>query len=52
MTVVEPQAAPLLGVMGEQVGGWFAELHRSHGVSFRFGEGVDRIEGAAASRPS
>jgi 3-phenylpropionate/trans-cinnamate dioxygenase ferredoxin reductase subunit len=45
VTVVEPQAAPLLGVMGEQVGGWFAQLHRSHGVEFRFGEGVERIEG-------
>ncbi len=45
VTVVEPQAAPLLAVMGEQVGGWFADLHRSHGVVFRFGEGVARIEG-------
>ncbi|WP_404392219.1 NAD(P)/FAD-dependent oxidoreductase [Humibacillus xanthopallidus] len=45
VTVVEPQAAPLLGVMGEHVGGWFADLHRSHGVAFRFGEGVARIEG-------
>jgi 3-phenylpropionate/trans-cinnamate dioxygenase ferredoxin reductase subunit len=45
VTVVEPQAAPLIGVMGEQVGGWFADLHRSHGVTFRFGEGVSRIEG-------
>ncbi len=32
-------------VMGEQVGGWFADLHRGHGVEFRFGEGVERIEG-------
>jgi 3-phenylpropionate/trans-cinnamate dioxygenase ferredoxin reductase subunit len=46
VTVVEPQAAPLLGVMGEQVGGWFADLHRSHGVVFRFGDGVARIEGS------
>lgn len=45
VTVIEPQAAPLLGVMGEQVGGWFADLHRSHGVEFRFGDGVERIEG-------
>jgi 3-phenylpropionate/trans-cinnamate dioxygenase ferredoxin reductase subunit len=46
VTVVEPQAAPLLGVMGEQIGGWFADLHRSHGVTFRFGEGVERLEGS------
>ena len=45
VTVIEPQAAPLLGVMGEQVGGWFAQLHRGHGVEFRFGDGVERIEG-------
>jgi 3-phenylpropionate/trans-cinnamate dioxygenase ferredoxin reductase subunit len=45
VTVVEPQAAPLLGVMGEQVGAWFADLHRSHGVEFRLGEGVERIDG-------
>ena len=45
VTVIEPQAAPLLGVMGEEVGGWFADLHRSHGVEFLFGDGVERIEG-------
>ena len=27
------------------IGGWFADLHRGHGVEFRFGEGVERIEG-------
>ncbi len=45
VTVIEPQPAPLVAVMGEQVGGWFADLHRGHGVEFRFGEGVERIEG-------
>ncbi|MGO4601070.1 NAD(P)/FAD-dependent oxidoreductase [Terrabacter sp. 2YAF2] len=45
VTVIEPQSAPLVAVMGEQVGGWFADLHRGHGVEFRFGEGVERIEG-------
>lgn len=48
VTVVEPQAAPLLAVMGPQVGGWFADLHRGHGVEFRFGDGVERIEGERA----
>jgi 3-phenylpropionate/trans-cinnamate dioxygenase ferredoxin reductase component len=52
VTVVEPQAAPLIGVMGEQVGGWFAQLHRSHGVTFRFGEGVERLEGSDGSEGS
>jgi 3-phenylpropionate/trans-cinnamate dioxygenase ferredoxin reductase subunit len=45
VTIVEPQPTPLNAVMGETVGSWFAGLHRSHGVEFRFGEGVDRIEG-------
>jgi 3-phenylpropionate/trans-cinnamate dioxygenase ferredoxin reductase component len=31
-------------VLGPQVGGWFAELHRSHGVDLRLGSGVERIE--------
>jgi len=45
VTVVEPQPTPLNAVMGDTIGGWFADLHRSHGVEFRFGEGVDRLEG-------
>ncbi|EWT06961.1 pyridine nucleotide-disulfide oxidoreductase [Intrasporangium chromatireducens Q5-1] len=47
VTVVEPQDAPLQGVVGPEVGGWFADLHRSHGVEFRFGEGVERFTGNA-----
>lgn len=45
VTVVEPQEAPLHAVVGPEVGGWFADLHRSHGVEFRFGEGVERFTG-------
>ncbi len=45
VTIVEPQAAPLLGVVGEQIGTWFADLHRGHGVTFRFGDGVESLEG-------
>ncbi|MGN6751707.1 MAG: NAD(P)/FAD-dependent oxidoreductase [Intrasporangium sp.] len=45
VTVVEPQETPLYGVVGPEVGTWFADLHRSHGVEFRFGEGVDRFTG-------
>ncbi len=48
VTVIDPQPAPLLAVMGERVGGWFADLHRSHGVEFRLGTGVDRFEGEDA----
>ncbi len=45
VTVVEPQAQPLLGVMGERVGAAFADLHRKHDVDLRLGvsvEGADR----------
>jgi NADPH-dependent 2,4-dienoyl-CoA reductase/sulfur reductase-like enzyme len=41
VVVVEPQAQPLLGVMGERVGGAFADLHRGHGVDLRLETSVD-----------
>ena len=41
VTVVEPQAQPLLGVVGERVGATFAELHREHGVDLRLGPSFD-----------
>ena len=45
VTAVEPQSTALAGVLGEQVGGLFAELHRQHGVNLRFGTGVEGFEG-------
>lgn len=44
VTIVEPQSAPLLGVLGDEVGGWFADLHRSHGVDLRLGASVAGLE--------
>ncbi len=44
VTVVEPQATPLNAVVGPEVGQWFADLHTSHGVTFRFGDGVGAFE--------
>ncbi|MGH3266417.1 MAG: NAD(P)/FAD-dependent oxidoreductase [Trebonia sp.] len=38
VTVVEPQPGALYGVLGPELGGRFADLHRSHGVEFRFNE--------------
>jgi 3-phenylpropionate/trans-cinnamate dioxygenase ferredoxin reductase subunit len=38
VTVLEPQPGALHGVLGPELGGKFADLHRSHGVEFRFGE--------------
>ncbi|HET7399841.1 MAG TPA: FAD-dependent oxidoreductase [Intrasporangium sp.] len=50
VTIVEPQAAPLLGVVGEQVGRWFADLHAAHGVALRLGDSVERLEGDGVVR--
>jgi 3-phenylpropionate/trans-cinnamate dioxygenase ferredoxin reductase component len=32
VTLIEAQATPLAGILGERVGGWFGDLHRSEGV--------------------
>ncbi|HEY3560877.1 MAG TPA: FAD/NAD(P)-binding oxidoreductase [Kribbella sp.] len=45
VTVVEPQSTALAAVLGEEVGNLFADLHRQHGVQFRFGTGVEGFEG-------
>ncbi len=45
VTIIEPQPAPLYGVVGEQIGTWFADLHRSHGVELLLGDGVASLEG-------
>ena len=38
VTVLEPQQAALHDQVGPELGGVFADLHRAHGVEFRFGE--------------
>jgi 3-phenylpropionate/trans-cinnamate dioxygenase ferredoxin reductase subunit len=40
VTVVELDRAPLRRVLGDDVAEIFADLHRAHGVAFRFGVGV------------
>ena len=40
VTLIEPQSTALAAVLGEQVGGLFADLHRRHSVDLRFGTGV------------
>ena len=45
VTVVEPQPTPLHAVMGPELGGIFGDLHRKHGVDFRFGTGVTAFTG-------
>ena len=45
VTIIEPAAAPLLGVMGERIGTWFADFHAAHGVELRLGTGVTGFAG-------
>jgi 3-phenylpropionate/trans-cinnamate dioxygenase ferredoxin reductase subunit len=45
VTAIDPAQAPLVRVLGPEVGGVIAELHRSHGVQLILGDGVDRLEG-------
>ncbi|MFD9118007.1 NAD(P)/FAD-dependent oxidoreductase [Streptomyces bottropensis] len=45
VTVVEPGPTPLHGVLGPELGNLFAELHREHGVRFRFGARLTEIVG-------
>ena len=46
VTVVEPEPGALLRSLGPELGGIFADLHRAHGVTFRFGEGVSELRGS------
>lgn len=45
VTVVEPAPTPLHGVLGPELGGLFADLHREHGVRFHFGASLTEIVG-------
>jgi len=37
VTVIEAEQAPLIGVLGPEIGAWFAQLHRSEGVELLLG---------------
>jgi len=45
VALVEPQPAPLAGVLGERIGGFIARLHRAEGVDVRTGVGVSEVVG-------
>ena len=47
VTVLEYAAQPLLRVLGPELGAFFADLHREHGVDVRTGVGVEGFEGSA-----
>ncbi|MGH3278020.1 MAG: NAD(P)/FAD-dependent oxidoreductase [Trebonia sp.] len=46
VTILEPQPGALYGALGPELGGKFADLHRSHGVEFRFGESAAEFRAA------
>jgi NADPH-dependent 2,4-dienoyl-CoA reductase/sulfur reductase-like enzyme len=45
VVLVEPQPAPLASVLGEQIGGLVARLHRAEGVDVRTNVGVADVRG-------
>ncbi|MGB3333450.1 MAG: FAD-dependent oxidoreductase [Mycobacterium sp.] len=45
VTLVEPQATPLAGVLGERAGALIARLHRDEGVDVRTGVAVNSVSG-------
>jgi NADPH-dependent 2,4-dienoyl-CoA reductase/sulfur reductase-like enzyme len=46
VTVVEPESGVLHRWIGPEVGEVFEDLHRSHGVTFRFHEGLTAVTGS------
>jgi len=45
VTVIEPEPTTLYRALGSELGEMFADLHREHGVQFRFGESVTELRG-------
>ncbi len=54
VTVVEPKPGALHDALGPELGAKFADLHRAHGVEFRFGESAAefRASGSGATQVS
>jgi NADPH-dependent 2,4-dienoyl-CoA reductase/sulfur reductase-like enzyme len=46
VTVVEPESGALHRQIGPELGGMFADLHREHGVVFRFSEALTEVRGS------
>jgi NADPH-dependent 2,4-dienoyl-CoA reductase/sulfur reductase-like enzyme len=47
VTVAEPESGVLRRALGPELGEVFADLHRSHGVTFRFNEALSELTGSA-----
>ncbi len=50
VTVIDPQPLPLERLFGAEVGAFYRDVHRSHGVELVLGEGVQAFEGERAVR--
>src|SRR6266851_3058597 len=46
VAAAEPEPGALHRSLGPGLGGIFADLHRAHGVTFRFGEGISELRGS------
>jgi NADPH-dependent 2,4-dienoyl-CoA reductase/sulfur reductase-like enzyme len=49
VTIVEPESGVLRRALGPELGEVFEDLHRSHGVTFRFGEGLSEVTGSGGT---
>jgi NADPH-dependent 2,4-dienoyl-CoA reductase/sulfur reductase-like enzyme len=45
VTVVEAEPLPMHGLLGRELGGWFAALHREHGVELVLGHTAAQVHG-------
>ena len=45
VTIVEAAEAPLAGVLGLELGRWFAQLHRDEGIAVRLSARIARLHG-------
>jgi 3-phenylpropionate/trans-cinnamate dioxygenase ferredoxin reductase subunit len=50
VTLIEAMPAPLAHILGEEIGAWFADLHRTEGVGVRLGAPVAALHGDARAR--
>lgn len=44
VTLIDPLEAPLVRILGDEIGKMIGDLHQDHGVEVRFGVGVDGLE--------
>jgi NADPH-dependent 2,4-dienoyl-CoA reductase/sulfur reductase-like enzyme len=50
VTLIEAAHAPLAAVLGEQLGGWFADIHREEGVEVLLSAGLKEARGGRRAR--